>query len=358
MKSKIDKVNNKKKIEKKKKPFVQDWVEAILYALVVAMLIRNFTFQNFKIPSGSMENTLLVGDYLVANKLKYHFTDPKRGEIVTFRMPTDPDDPNDFDITNPQDQMTPFTKYAGHYKKLYAPLYINTAKFFDIQAWTWFGITYYAPKNVVKRVIGLPGDKIEIRDREVYVNDENIGNYYGVYKTYFNYNKLVNQFTTLYNQNSAKYRTFFGSNSPEVVAQYLYFNFNGLDEDLSKVNINAKDSIFLPFLQEYNTTKAEPYKITWDNEWYNEDIGNEDLGSPEDFGPVTVPEDHYFVMGDNRNNSYDGRYWGFLSRDNISGTPSFIFFSRDESSVDLMQGRDAVNRSGKVRWDRMFKKVK
>ncbi|MBI9031071.1 signal peptidase I [bacterium] len=227
-----------------------------------------------------------------------------------------------------------------------------------MQAWTWFGITYYAPKNVVKRVIGLPGDKIEIRDREVYVNDENIGNYYGVYKTYFNYNKLVNQFTTLYNQNSAKYRTFFGSNSPEVVAQYLYFNFNGLDEDLSKVNINAKDSIFLPFLQEYNTTKAEPYKITWDNEWYNEDIGNEDLGSPEDFGPVTVPEDHYFVMGDNRNNSYDGRYWGFLSRDNISGTPSFIFFSRDESSVDLMQGRDAVNRSGKVRWDRMFKKVK
>ena len=73
-----------------KKGFIQDWGEAILWAFVVAMLIRNYTFQNFKIPSGSMEKTLLVGDYLVANKLKYLIAEPQRGDIVTFRNPDDP----------------------------------------------------------------------------------------------------------------------------------------------------------------------------------------------------------------------------------------------------------------------------
>ncbi len=62
----------------KRKPGLQDWMEAILFAFVVAMIIRNYTFENFLIPSSSMEKTLLVGDYLIANKIKYFLTIPSR----------------------------------------------------------------------------------------------------------------------------------------------------------------------------------------------------------------------------------------------------------------------------------------
>ncbi|HCX73711.1 MAG TPA: signal peptidase I, partial [Candidatus Cloacimonas sp.] len=73
----------KNKKVKRKKNTLQGWLEALLFALVVVMPIKNYTFQNFKIPSSSMEKTLLIGDYLIANKWKYFVADPERGDIVT-----------------------------------------------------------------------------------------------------------------------------------------------------------------------------------------------------------------------------------------------------------------------------------
>lgn len=139
-------MKRKKKIVRKKN-WIQDWLEAILFAFVVAMIIRNYTFQNFKIPTSSMESTLLIGDYLVANKLKYYFTEPKREDIVTFRYPADPEEPE------PRDRFV----------KLLSPIYWSKDKSF---------LTYYERKNVVKRVIGLPGDTIHIVDKKVYINGE------------------------------------------------------------------------------------------------------------------------------------------------------------------------------------------
>jgi signal peptidase I len=236
-----------------------------------------------------MVKTLLVGDYLVANKVKYFFTDPKRGEIVTFRYPVDPPNPRDL-----RDTQNPIAKYANDLKPLYPPLYLNSGAFIDLRAWTLFGVTYYAPRNVVKRVIGMPGDEIEMRDRVVYINGEayspNTENYY-----------IPEQVREQYNQ---------------------YF---------------------------------KPY------EWVDGTRLDMDL---DNFEKLTVPEGKYFVMGDNRDYSADSRYWGFLDRKAITGTPAFIFFSEGEDlkRVEYRNRNPQISRNlaskNIKRWDRVFKIIK
>jgi len=216
------------KVVRFKKSFTQDWIDAILWAFVVAMVIRNYTFQNFKIPSSSMEQTLLVGDYLVANKLKYMFTDPQRGDIVTFRNPDDPLHPE------PRDRFV----------RLISPVYWSKDRNFFV---------WYEKKNVVKRVVGMPGDTVEINNKIVYINGE----------------------------------------------RYMQGTEQFVDNRIYQREFNPRDNI----------------------------------------GPVTVPEGHYFVLGDNRDMSLDSRFWGFLCRRDITGTPAMIFFSMD---------------AGQIRWDRSF----
>jgi len=168
----------KKKKVVRKKHWIQDWAEAILFAFVVAMIIRNYTFQNFKIPTASMESTLLIGDFLVANKLKYYFTEPQREDIVTFRYPADPEEPE------PRDRFV----------RLIPPIYWNKDKPF---------FSYYERKNVVKRVIGVPGDTIQIIDKAVYINGEP---HHGGYE----------QFTGNYNYRRANF-------GPIIVPEGKYF---------------------------------------------------------------------------------------------------------------------------------------
>jgi len=174
----------------------KEYFEALIIALVLALFIRAFVVQAFKIPSGSMLPTLQIGDHLLVNKfiygIKIPFTDkyivqlkdPKRGDIIVFEYPRDPS------------------------------------------------------KDYIKRVIGTPGDTLEIRDKKVYINGEAID---------------------------------------EPYAQYT----GGPPQDTPRDNL----------------------------------------------GPLTVPENSYFVMGDNRDGSHDSRFWGFVERSEIKGRAFMIYWS-------------------------------
>ena len=207
-----------KKGLKKKKSSLRENIEAILVAVVLALFIRTFVVQAFKIPSGSMKNTLLIGDHILVNKFTYGiklpFTgttlvpikDPQRGDIVVFKYPNDPS------------------------------------------------------KDFIKRVVGIAGDQIEIRNKEVYVNGKR------------------------------------------------------LEQDFA---IHTDDRI---------------------------------LPGRDYFGPITVPENSLFVMGDNRDNSHDSRFWGFVSLKAVKGKAFIIYWSwngeNEGSIVDY------------VRWSRMGQLLK
>ena len=186
---------------KDKRKLLKEYVEAIVIALLLALVIRTFVVQAFKIPSGSMIPTLLIGDHILVNKFIYGikipftekkilmFNEPERGDVIVFKYPENP------------------------------------------------------KKDFIKRVIAVEGETIEEKDKVVYVNG-----------------KVMN----------------------------------------------------------------EPYAHHYDR--YLRPGGHD----PRDtFGPVTVPEDKVFVMGDNRDQSYDSRYWGFVDLHDIRGEAFIIYWSWD-----------------------------
>ncbi len=277
---------------RKHKPVVQDWVEALLFAFVVAMIIRNYTFENFLIPTSSMEKTLLVGDYLVANKLKYYFTDPKRGDIVTFRYPK-------IEEGTPEHENS-----KDDFIKIFPPIYFNKAHSFAKPPLplTAFHISYYARKMVVKRVIGMPGDIVEVRDKIVYVNGKE-------------YTTGKEQYGLAIPSPPASPRVIEDSRYPEGYPDYVSMT---------------------PWYEPYRVKPAgdsTAVRTIFNRDW---------------FGPIKVPEGRYFVMGDNRDVSEDSRYWGFLQRKDITGTPWLIFWSK---GIEFNKLYDDPH----IRWDRIFR---
>jgi signal peptidase I len=211
-----------------KKSQAREYFESICVAVILALFARTFIVQAFKIPTGSMENNLLVGDHLLVNKFVVgptlsRFEDAllpvdtiDRGDILVFKYPEEPE------------------------------------------------------RDFIKRVIGLPGEALELRNKKVYIDG--------------------------------------------VPLEESYVRFLVPARDDPDSGANAFDVRF-------------------------------------NYGPVTVPDEHYFMMGDNRDNSEDSRYWGFVPRNYVKGKALFIYFS---------YGDDTTNLSGLetgIRWNRFFHQI-
>ena len=229
-----------------KKSTIREYFESIVIAVILALFVRTFVVQAFKIPTGSMENNLLIGDHLLVNKFAFGPTASslerallpvktvKRRDVIVFKFPEDPE------------------------------------------------------RDFIKRVIGLPGETVELKEKKIYIDGKPL------------------------------------------------------------------DEPYVHFL-EPPRSGAEFGEVT-----------SADLR--ERYGPVTVPPNQYFVMGDNRDNSQDSRYWGFLPREYIKGKALVIYWSyesgredyEDEGAGATIKGLGSVfvHFFTRTRWDRMLHPIR
>ena len=229
-----------------KKSTIREYFESIVIAVILALFVRTFVVQAFKIPTGSMEENLLIGDHLLVNKFVLGpsiaaaerallpLGTIRRGDVIVFKYPEDPD------------------------------------------------------RDFIKRVVGLPGETLELRAKKVYID---------------------------------------GMPLDEPYAHYL-----------------------------------EPLRTSRDLQ----EVTSFDVR--DQYGPVTVPTDQYFVMGDNRDNSQDSRYWGFLPRGFVKGKALVIYWSYDADPQDYQSEGAAGTIKGllsvfthfftRTRWDRMLHQIR
>ena len=213
-----------------------DWAKSIAAALLLFFVLKTFLVQTFVITSSSMEETLLVGDFLMLSKLAYGpkvpftelqlpgYTDPERGDVVVFRPPHDPD------------------------------------------------------LDVVKRLVGMPGDTLWMREKVLFINGDRVD------EPYVRHSDMTGDVAHPWMRWQCGDRVRL---SPDISGAY-------------RVPSDALGS---------NGESCRPSRDTW--------------------GPVVVPEEHYFMMGDNRDDSVDSRYWGFLEGARLRGEALVIYYSYD-----------------------------
>jgi signal peptidase I len=207
------------------KSTLREYFESIVVAVILALFVRTFVFQAFKIPTGSMKPNLLVGDHLLVNKFIFAPTasaiekallptrEIRRGDIIVFKFPEEPD------------------------------------------------------RDFIKRVIGLPGDTLELRNQTVWINGQ------------------------------------------ALVEPFAHYLFPPADD-----------------------TQTDGFDLR------------------RKYGPVTVPAEHFFMMGDNRDDSQDSRFWGFLPKSYVKGRALFIYWSFDTPD-------DGSSAGFAPRWNRLFHQI-
>jgi len=396
---KDDKYQDPDKTTRPKKSAAREWFDAIVFAVVAALIIRTYVFEAFTIPTSSMEKSLCVGDYLIVSKIHYGPKRPNTPLSFPFVHNTLP-----FSTTKKSYVewiKLPYHRYPGISTiKRNDPIVFNypagdtvcdkfqsSVSYYDLirqygreKVWNdhvTFGKVIAHPvdkrENYVKRLIGMPGDKLQIIDGVVYINGEqgfqpeNMQFNYTVTTTGNGINKRI---LDKYNITEA-YR---GSNpneailniSEKVAEELRQLSFiTSAERNITPAGEGINYEIFphRPDLYPWNVDnygpivlpkKGETIQLTLENlplyeriihayELHDLQVKGDQIyidGQPAD--SYTFAMDYYWMMGDNRHNSADSRYWGFVPENHIVGKAVFVWLSVDK-----------VN--GGIRWRRMFR---
>ncbi len=396
---------NYKEVKKSKS---REWAEAIVFAVIAATIIRTFTIEAFTIPTPSMEKSLLVGDYLFVSKLSYgprlpmtpltfpftHHTIPvvnvksyvEWQKLPYYRLPG-LGDVERFDATVfnfPEGDTVVVNAQESSYYQLarqYGRENLMKDRFITDGGGVaeTGGITVRPldkKENYIKRTIGLPGDEIEIIDRKVHINGEQIMRPNGVQFVYDVYTKSPLSVEVL----QEKYDIYITDSERQFFAANRYYRMPLTDREkeimsgmssVDSIKIELKrpqaDLHIFPNHPSYSWTEdnfgplwipkeGESVNLTLDNlplyrraiEIYEsnemEVRDGEIFINGEKATSYSFKQDYYFMMGDNRHNSADSRFWGFVPFDHIVGKAVFIWFSKDPETG--------------IRWSRLFSLVR
>ncbi|HEX8060138.1 MAG TPA: signal peptidase I [Cyclobacteriaceae bacterium] len=363
----------KKRQPKKPVSKARDWFNSLTFAIIAATLIRWTTVEAFVIPTPSMEDSALVGDFLFVSKFHYG----TRTTSTPLQVPL-------------AHQKIWGTEIPSYVDWIELPVYrlpgISHVKRGDVVVFNVPDVRYNdgvehpitLKNNYVKRCVALPGDRIEVRDRQVFVNGEPLAN---PKEMKFSYIVVASEKISDKNlkrlglgsddqyyagpapKDKAVYRMVLTSEQVTDLRGLAYIESVSLEQSRPETDIfptakfgwnqNNYGSLTIPgkgMTIQVNDSTMEMYGETIRLYDHLEDVrianGRLTIGGKE-YSEYTFKQDYFFMMGDNRNNSADSRYWGFVPDDHIVGKALFVWMSIDHEA-------DFFN---KVRWKRLFSRI-
>jgi signal peptidase I len=285
-----------------KRGILKKYLFTLLLTFIMALLIRGFILEAYKIPTGSMENTLLPGDFILVDKAAYSLSTPRMIPILNIEIPKieliklDKPERNDIIVF----------EFPGNINELNSP----------------------NGENYVKRVIGEPGDLLQIYDKKVYINGKRIQNPSSA---------LIDSSDIIMEGERSKGIFPPGKNWNKDNYGAIFIPYKGLTIDINIKNIKEWQMIIDREIGK-KAVRVEGTVIT---------INDKPVRN------YKFKKDYYFVLGDNRDNSLDSRYWGFVPEDKIIGKAFLIYWSVNLDNPVSGIG-DFIN---SIRYKRLFKTV-